>query len=146
MSEILTITLGNLIATLGDLESPTALEEYVAALRNKLQRVKDRVEALEQENARLLKRLCERKHQHAQQESAAQFVEARGALFKRLAWGGYEETISCPVCHRTMWCFHNAFLYECSDPSCGHKADFSGAELNAVRSSLPHSQVQAAPD
>jgi hypothetical protein len=135
MSELLN-TLGSLIASLGNVQGAGVLKEHVSLLRSQLEFVKERVEALEKENGHIIKRCAELEQQLARQNMPAEFVEKRGALFKRLAGGGYDETPFCPACKRSMWCFDDVFPYECSDDSCGHKADFKGGELKSVLQSL----------
>jgi len=136
MNELLA-TLGNLVASLGSAQSLGALKEHVALLNTKLQMLKEHVEKLEEENARLVKRNGELREQVARQQASTEFVESKGALFKRLAGGAYSETPYCPVCQRSMWCFQNAFPYECPDAFCGHKADFRKVELKSVIAALP---------
>jgi len=117
--------------------SAVILKEHLGLLNTKLGLLKEHVEKLEKENARLVGRNAELEQQEARQKKSEEFVEARGALFQRLPSGGYSETPRCPVCQRTMWCFEAMFPYECSDDSCGHKANFKGSELSAVISKLP---------
>lgn len=138
MSELVS-TLGNLIAALGTVKSAAVLEQHVAFLRTQLEFVKERVVELEEENAELIRHNAEMQEQLARQTESAQFIEHRGALFKRLAGegNGYGETPYCPVCHRSMWSFEVMFPYECSNQSCGHKTDFTSGELKQVLSELP---------
>lgn len=136
MNELL-VTLGSLIASLGNAQSSGALKEHVALLNTKLQLLKEHIEKLEEENSRLIERNAELEKHAARQQASEEFVEARGALFKRLPNGGYGETPYCPICHRTMSCFQRVFPYECSNKSCGHRADFKGAHLGDVLASLP---------
>jgi hypothetical protein len=132
MSELIT-TLGKLIASLGQVRSGPALQAHVALLRTKLDFLSERVQLLEQDNLRLRTHCSELEAQCA---SSATLVEKRGALFRRLADGGFDETPYCPVCHQSMWCFQDTFPYECSDGSCGHKANFKGRQLAHVLASL----------
>ncbi len=116
--------------------SSVVLKEHVALLRTKLDLLKEQVEKLEAENARLVHRNTELEQQSARQEKAQELVESHGALFKRLPGGGYAETPICPDCHKTMWAFESMFPYECSDDRCGHKANFTGGDLKRVLSGL----------
>ena len=70
------------------------------------------------------------------QKSRGEFVESSGALFMPLVKGGFCETPYCPTCFRTMWCFHEAFPYECTNRDCGKKTKFTGKQLKAVLGSL----------
>jgi uncharacterized protein YegP (UPF0339 family) len=63
-----------------------------------------------------------------------QFVECRGALFKRKALGGYQQTVFCPVCQRPMMSFQRTLPYSCK---CGISLDFTASELQSVMSELP---------
>ena len=135
MNELL-ITLGSLIGALGNTQSATTLRDHIALVNTQLQLLKEHVENLEQENARLVERCAELDQQLIRQQSSTEFVEKRGALFKRNAGGAYSEIPCCPVCQKSMWCFQDAFPYECSDKSCGHISDLKGGELNSVIASL----------
>lgn len=136
MSELLS-TLGSLISSLGNVQSAAVLKEHVALLRSKLEFIQDRVIALEAENARLIGRNAELEQEAVRQAASAQFVESRGALFKRLAGGEYSETPYCPVCHSAMWAFESMFPFECGNQSCKRIAGFKGGELKEVLSRLP---------
>jgi hypothetical protein len=136
MTELLA-TLGNLIASIGNVQSAAVAKEHVSFLRSQLKFIKERVEELEKENSDLIKLCAELEQQISRQNVPQDFVEKRGALFRRLAGGGYDETPYCPVCKRSMWCFESMFPYECSDLSCGHKSNFRGGELKSVLASLP---------
>ena len=129
--------LGEIERLINEHGSAVVLKEHLALLNTKLQLLKEHVEKLEEENSRLVERNAELEKQSARQNASEEFVEARGALFKRLPNGGYSETPYCPICHRTMSCFQRVFPYECSNKSCGHRADFKGAHLSDVLSSLP---------
>lgn len=117
--------------------SSVVLKEHLALLHAKLQLLGENMKRLEEENARLIQRNAELEQQAIRQQAVAEFVEARGALFKRLPNGGYSETPYCPLCHRTMSCFQRVFPYECSNKSCGHRADFKGLHLGDVLAGLP---------
>lgn len=130
-------TLGGLIAALGNAQSAAVLREHVALLKTHFELVKDRLIALEEENARLIKRNAELEGQLARQEAQKQFAEARGALFKKLPGGGYEDTPYCPACHTAMWAFHDLFPFECGNPACKRIAGFKGHDLTEVLKTLP---------
>lgn len=136
MTELLA-TLGSLIASLGNVQSAAVAKEHVSLLRTQLEFIKERAEELEKENTDLVKRCAELEQKLSRRNVPVEFVEKRGALFKRLPGGGYDKTPYCPICKRSMWCFQSVFPYECSDDSCGHKANFTGGEVNGVLSSLP---------
>ena len=116
--------------------SSVVLKEHVALRRSKLELLKEQVEKLETDNARLVRRNTELEQQAARQEKAQEFVESHGALFKRLPGGGYAETPICPDCHKTMWAFESMFPFECSDNRCGHRANFKGGDLQLILAGL----------
>jgi hypothetical protein len=127
------------IAVLGSIQTNAALREHVALLKSHLQLIEKRFKALEEKNAKSEKRCNEMEKELARYKAAEQFEEKRGALFKRLPGGGYSETPYCPICHKSTWSFEEMFPYECSDESCGHRADFTKGEIKAVIDSLAES-------
>ena len=117
--------------------SAAVLKEHVALLKTKAALFEKDIEELKKENAKVIKENAELKQELARQHKSEEFVEARGALFKRLPSGGYSETPYCPNCHETMFYFQSVFPYECSNQACGHIANFKGAELHHVLDDLP---------
>jgi hypothetical protein len=136
MNELM-VTLGGLIASLGNAQSASVLREHVALLKTQFELVKDRLIALEEENASLIKRNAELEGQLARQEAQKEFAEARGALFKKLPGGRYDHTPYCPACHSAMWAFEQMFPFECGNPACKRIAGFKGGDLTEVLKTLP---------
>jgi len=60
------------------------------------------IEALKQENARLVKEVGEIKEQLAKYAAADDFVEESGVLFKKKSRDAYSESAYCPTCKRPM--------------------------------------------
>lgn len=135
MNELL-LTLGGLIASLGNVKSVAVVKEHVALLSAKLQLLKDDIEKLEKENSDLVRRNADLEEQALRQKESEQFVESRGALFKRTA-DGYSVTPYCPSCRRSMFCLRHMFPYACTNKVCGHVADFKGNQLQDVMARLP---------
>lgn len=117
--------------------SSVILKEHLSLLNTKLGLLKEDIERLQKENAYLIKRNDYLEQEISRQNKAQEFVESRGALFKPLAGGGYEETPSYPVCHSAMWAFERMFPYECGNQSCKRTAGFNGGDLAAVMEKLP---------
>ena len=129
--------LGEIERLINEHGSSTILKEHLALLNTKLALLKEHIEKLEKENASVIKENTDLKQQLTRQDERANFVEARGALFKRIPGGGYIETPHCPYCHRAMTCLRRALPFECSNKSCNHVANFKGIELWSVLAKLP---------
>ncbi|MEJ1396383.1 MAG: hypothetical protein RPU52_02480 [Candidatus Sedimenticola sp. (ex Thyasira tokunagai)] len=129
-------TLGSLVASLGNVQSADVLRERVALISDQLELLKQRVIDLEEENTGFMKENDKLKQEIARQLVSEEYVEHRGALFKRKPSGGYAETPVCPVCRRSMWCFQKSLPYECSDDACRHPADFTGRDLPGILAAL----------
>jgi|SRR3972149_11496124 len=82
--------------------SATILREHVNLLREREQGLERRVTQLEEENATLKRRITELEEDAAHALVAGDFVERRGALFKRKLEGGYHEAVYCPRCQGPM--------------------------------------------
>src|SRR4051794_29856837 len=70
-----------------------------ATLRLQAQALVKQVADLQAENATLKKRVSDLQAQIASNTVSDEFVECRGALFKRKPGGGYHNAVYCPDCH-----------------------------------------------
>jgi regulator of replication initiation timing len=129
--------LGQLERLINEHGSATILKERIGLVNDKLAMLKEHIEKLEKENARLVKEGTDLKQQLTRQQKSEEFVESGGAAFKRLSGGGYSKTPYCPYCHRTMSCLELSMPYACSYKSCEHVADFNGAMLEDIMRELP---------
>lgn len=129
-------TLSSLVGKLSDVRSAEVLREHVSLLQTHLEIVSKRLVELESENRRLADRCDQLDMQARRQGAQQQFVEARGALFKPLAGGGYSQTPYCSACHSAMvgWM---EFPYRCGNQSCKQEANFTPGDLQSVLSELP---------
>lgn len=124
-------TLGGLIASLGNVQSAAVLKERLALAQDQLAAVKKHVEHLERANAQLVERCTQAEQQLARKAEAQHLKKHMGALFKPRPDGGYENSVACPKCGGDMYGM-DIFPYTCSNPSCGHMADFSKLELPGI--------------
>jgi hypothetical protein len=129
--------LGDIVPAVGRAQSATALREHVALLEAQLESVRTDYENLEQENTALKDEMVKAQLQTKRHTVPQDFVEHRGALFKRAAGGGYSDQPICPACHSVMNSFHNAFPFECVDRNCKRLAAFIGHDLKRVLAELP---------
>ncbi len=106
-----------------------------AGLRLQVQALEKKVVELETENAALKKRVAQMESQALTHARAGEFVEHRGACFKRKPDGdGYIDTPYCGVCQKPMSSSQRMLNYRCM---CGHVADFTGRQLSEVMRGLP---------
>ena len=98
--------------------------ENVAAMEGELDRLKDA-------NARMAGELAAAR----QLIPDSDFVEARGALFKRRAGGGFEQDAYCPDCKRVLSSIEAFLPLDCS--KCGFMAPFSEDDLRRIVAGLP---------
>ncbi|NDP42327.1 MAG: hypothetical protein GZ089_06365 [Aromatoleum sp.] len=123
--------------------APDAAEtnQRIAFVEAQLQLILADIVKLQKENSALKEQRAKMQLGGTSQQQSAEFVEHRGALFKRLPSGGYLDSPTCPVCHSAMSAFHELFPFECGKPSCGQKAGFKGEDLKRVMSELPPNPV-----
>ena len=106
-------------------------------LRDHLALVRERAQALEKENTDLKKRVTELEKLSSDLASQLQskkkheeFVEYRGAAFRRLPDGSFDHTALCPHCHKGMTSLMGQLPYRCG--KCGHSASFKEHDLSAI--------------
>lgn len=110
-------------------------ERLTTAVRTIEQLEKENVN-LKQENARLKEqnnKIVEQLEQF--RISRDEFVEARGALFKRKPGGGYHEAVYCPRCKMPLSSFGGDFPYSCD--RCKIHLDFSLSDVPNILKGLP---------
>ena len=112
--------------------SAAVLDKHLAFVREQAGVLTRQVEALQRENTTLNERLRQCNEQLASKTAADDFVEHRGALFKRKPGGGYHQAVYCPVC-RTPAGSHHTLPYDCR---CGWSADFSKFDLDRILTEL----------
>ena len=126
-------TLGRFIS---EIPTNSVLRERVALLKDQAEAMEKRLKDLEQENTNLRSRIAEFEDGEAEKALSADFVEHRGASFKRKPGGGYERAVFCPVCHRSTFSLGKVLPYSCD--KCQWGADFNGMELDEVLKELPN--------
>ncbi|MDO9371276.1 MAG: septum formation initiator family protein [Gammaproteobacteria bacterium] len=132
MTELLA-TLAGLISSLGNVQSLGAAKEHIALLQTKVGLLKDEFAKLEKENTKLKKRVAELEQQLSTSAESEEYVEERGALFKRRPGGGYHNAVYCPRCHSSTSPFPPGAEFNCQ---CGWASSFTEGELQSVISSL----------
>jgi hypothetical protein len=128
------------ISILSDIErwitehgSAVILKEHRSFLQAQLGAAKDDVTKLEKENADLKSKVAELEKKLASALVSEQFVEERGALFKRRAGGGYHSAVYCPSCRQSASPFPPGEEFNCK---CGWFSSFTERELPSVLHAL----------
>ena len=109
--------------------------ERIALLKDQLEALAKRVVELEAENAKLQTENAKITEELSRHRVAAEFVEYRGALFRREEPGLYGKDPICPKCHAlTAPPAIRRFgaLYQCTDRTCGRRAAFGPGDLPSV--------------
>jgi hypothetical protein len=109
--------------------------------RGKLRAVQDRAQSLEkqvvhlqEENLLLRQRIAQLEQGIPTRSEWDEFIEHRGALFKKRDRGGYDLGVYCPSCRGLMISFGAIMPFACN---CGAEVDFSGRDLHTVINELP---------
>lgn len=105
-----------------------------ADLRIVAQALEKQIAELQQKCARLESELGSVKQQPATQRKSAEFVEHRGAFFKRRPDGGYDDDVLCRGCRQPMVSFCNMHPYSCEP--CGITVNFDGSQLHTIMMEL----------
>lgn len=82
--------------------SAAVLDKHLAFVREQAQALEKQVADLQSEKATLKKRVADLQAQIASKTALDDFVECRGALFKRKPTGGYHHAVFCPDCRGPM--------------------------------------------
>ncbi|HYT60243.1 MAG TPA: hypothetical protein VEL06_08730 [Haliangiales bacterium] len=117
------------------------IQRMIASLQSEHASIHESRIALMTENAELKRKLAAlelrvadaEKRASQQQADLEQFVEHRGALFKRKPDGGFHEAVYCPKCHTSTSSPDGHAAYHCY---CGWRADFNGFEFRKILKDL----------
>ena len=121
---------------LSQIPTSGVLRERVMYLKDQIEVMDKQLKDLEQENASLRSRIAEFNDSEAVKALSGDFVEHRGALFKRKSGGGYEHAVYCPDCRRSTFSMEKFLPYFCD--KCQWGTDFTGKELDDVLKELPN--------
>jgi hypothetical protein len=111
------------------------LKEGLGLLNDKIEGLEKKVVELEQENARLKQNVHAVEVHLSKQARTEEFVERRGALFKRKPGGGYHLAVYCPDCRGHMYSFENIMPYYCDRFK--RSVDFTSVDIDRVMADLP---------
>lgn len=113
-----------------------------AIMKDRLVLIKEQAEVIEKqlidtqkENATLKTKITDLETKLAYWTKRDEFVEGRGALFKRKPEGNYHVCVYCPKCFGPMSSLANEIPFNCG--VCHSKVGFTGKELKQVLSELP---------
>lgn len=108
-----------------------------AVLQERVNLLRDQVEILMKENESLKQQLVELEsyrqeaaRQLERQRTSAEFVEHRGAFFKRSASGKFIDEAYCPTCAIPMSSLQDALPFRCSQ--CKRTVNFRGTDLKRI--------------
>ena len=116
--------------------SAAILRERIALLADQAKALEKQVEDLKAENAELKQRNSELHRKLTAKTLADEFVEHRGALFKRKPDGSYHLAVYCPHCRKPTGAMVDEFPYACTE-KCGWVGSFAPYELNSILKELP---------
>ena len=128
--------LSDIISKLADIPTIAVLRERVAFAAEQAKALEKKVEQLERENAALKEENRRLKAELAAKTREEQFVEHRGALFKRKPEGGYHLAVYCPLCHNPTSAVVDEIPYACTN-KCGWVGTFTRRELQKIMAELP---------
>lgn len=118
--------------------SSVVMEKHVALYKDQLVLIREKVVELEKRLSNAQRENDELKKKFPRQPiPEEQYAEESGALFKRLASGGYSDCPMCPRCHSAMSSIGGPLPYTCGNPACRQEAGFGKNKLQAVMSRLP---------
>jgi hypothetical protein len=105
-----------------------------AVLRLEAKTLEKQVAELQKRCAELESLVSSLKQELATKTVAADFIEHRGAVFKRSPKGGYYDDVLCRKCRQPMVSFVGEHPYMCKP--CDIAVNFSGADLARIMQEL----------
>jgi hypothetical protein len=109
--------------------------ERILLLKEQVEALMEKVKELEAKNAELEKERSTLTAQLETKRSQEEFVECRGALFKRKPEGGYHLAVYCPACRHSVDSIAPMMPYVCERDKWW--SSFKGSEIDLVRAELP---------
>jgi len=114
--------------------SSTILRERLLLIKEESDKLTNDCRRLEVELAKCKEENIQLRKQLEAQAVTQQFVEYRGAFFKRRSSGAYDPTVYCPMCQAPLGSFEDFFPYECE--RCNIELDFNGKQLPQILKEL----------
>jgi hypothetical protein len=114
--------------------SAAVLDKHLAFVREQAQALEKQVTDLQRENTTLKKRVADLQAEVASKTALDEFVECRGAFFKRKPTGGYHHAVFCPDCRGPMMSLMDELPFNCH--KCKRSVSFTGHDLPTVMREL----------
>jgi len=135
IKELLTKLSSTITEIASELPTNSALRERISFVNDQLNDLKERIKNLEKENTQIKKENTEL-HKKIKEQSIffEEFVEHRGALFKRKLGSGYHLAVYCPICKIPAGSFRHNVPFVCA--KCNWFSTFTGAELENIINEL----------
>ena len=115
-------------------EHITIQDEKIAALTAEIATQRQEIAELKAENGQCKKRIQDAGEENNRlRKTQTEFVEARGALFKRIQ-GGFDVTVYCPECRAPLSDFNGDFPFVCD--RCGINLTFKAKDVPDILKSL----------
>lgn len=115
--------------------SAAIMKERLELIREQVQAREKQIANLEDENTALRRRVAQLEGQLVAKTALEEFVECRGALFKRKAGGGFHQAVFCPRCRGPMMSLMDETPFHCGP--CKVSVSFAGHQLREVMRELP---------
>jgi wobble nucleotide-excising tRNase len=114
--------------------SSTILKERLELINDKYEALEAKLANSEKENKLLRKEVESLKKQIETQKVESIFIEYKGAKFKKMPSGKFEEAVYCLKCNGGTFALESDFPFVCG--SCGSTASFNGGQLKTVLNEL----------
>ena len=115
-------------------QSAEVLRERIALLNAQLKHLVEIASQAEKEKADLAPRVVQLDQELASYRVREQFVEHRGALFKRKPSGGYIEAVYCPKCKTSVGSIDSEMPFWCG--ACKWSSPFMSGQLTDILTEL----------
>lgn len=117
-------------STISGIESAEVLRERLAFVLDQMREIEKVAIESEEKISEQEKRIHELERELARYRASEQYVEHRGALFKRKPGGGYADIVYCPKCQSSLGSLDPQMAFRCRP--CEWRTSFLSGELGSV--------------
>ena len=124
-----------IIGMLDGLASGRISAQQVAFLRDQIKALAEEIADLKEENAKLMGQAADLTRQLNEARTPQEFIEYRGALFRRGPDGEFEIDAYCRFCKIPMISLMGVTPFTCD--GCGRGINFTGSDIRGIIAKLP---------
>lgn len=132
---LLVTSLKSAVGAFSTVQSNEVLRERIAFVYEQIDVIQKASEATVKELAEVKAKNIELEKEIAAYRAKDEFIQHRGAAFRKDPSGGYVRAVYCPNCLKQVGAGISSFPFQCG--TCGWRSEFRGGALTHIINSLP---------